>query len=192
VVALPLVIVSVAAAAAWITRRSTRRLPTVAAVVISVGTAAMLLVPEAAASLPHARDRLSQGQLAAVQQVCRELGPGDVVLMVDERAADEWLPTVRATCDVPALTLTRVTLRDPIRRASAVAAVAQTTDAHGGRLVVMAADSVEALEDSARTTTSVGVPIAAVHQRVTQDPANVTGPDALSSVLVQVWLARVG
>jgi hypothetical protein len=192
VVALPVVIVSVAAAAAWITRRSTRRLPTVAAVVISVGTAAMLLVPEAAASLPHARDRLSQGQVAAVQQVCRELGPGDVVLMVDARAADEWLPTVRATCDVPALSLTRMTLRDPIRRASAVAAVAQTMDEHGGRLVVMAADSVEALEDSARTTTSTGVPIAAVHQMVTQDPVHFTGPDALSSVLVQVWLARVG
>jgi len=190
VVALPLVIVSVAAAAAWITRRSTRRLPTVAAVVISVGTAAMLLVPEAAASLPHARHRVSQGQVAAVQQVCRELGPEDVVLMVDERAADEWLPTVRATCGVPALSLTR---RDPIRRASAVAAVAQAVDARGGRLVLMAADSVAALEGSASSTARIGVPIAAVRQRVTQDPVPVTGrPDGLSSVLVQVWLATVG
>jgi hypothetical protein len=193
VVALPLVIVSVATAAAWITRRSTRRLPTVAAVVISVGTAAMLLVPEAAASLPHARDRVSRGEVAAVQQVCREFGPEDVVLMVDERAADEWLPTVRATCEVPALSLTTMTRRDPIRRASAVAAVAQAVDARGGRLVLVAADSVAALESSASAPARIGVPIAALHQRLTQDPVQVTGrPDGLSSVLVQVWVARVG
>lgn len=193
VVALPLVIVSVATAAAWITRWSTRRLPAVTAVVVSVGTAAMLLVPEAAATLPHAHQRVSQGQVAAVQQVCRELGPEDVVLMVDERAADEWLPTVRATCGVPALSLTTRTRRDPIRRASAVAAVAQAVDARGGRLVLMAADSVAALEGSASSTARIGVPIAAVRQRVTQDPVPVTGrPDGLSSVLVQVWLATVG
>ena len=73
VVTVPLVIVCVAAAAAWVTRRSTRRLPTVAAVVVSVGTAATLLVPEAAATLPHAAQRVSQGQVAAVQRVCRAL-----------------------------------------------------------------------------------------------------------------------
>ena len=193
VVAVPFVIVCVVAAVAWLTRWSRRRLPSVVVVVASVGTAATLLVPEAVATLPHARERVSQGQVVAVQQVCRAFGPADVALMVDDRAADEWLPTVRATCDVPALSLNAATRRDPAARASAVASVAQAVNARGGRLVVMAAGSVEALAGSATATTRVGVPIVAVHGTVTQDPVHVAGrPDGLSSFPVQVWLAAVG
>jgi hypothetical protein len=193
VLAVPLVIVSVAAAAAWITRWSTRRLPWVAAVVASVGTAALLLVPEAASTLPHAYERVSEGQVAAVRQVCRVLGPTDVVLMVDDRAAAEWLPTVRATCDIPALALTTATLRDPAGRASAVAAVARAVNARGGRLMVLAAGSAAALAGSVDASTRVGVPIAVVQERVTQDPVHLAGrPDGLSSFPVQVWLAEVG
>jgi hypothetical protein len=197
VVAVPLLIVCVAAAAAWITRRSTRRLPTVAALVVSVGTAALLLVPEAVSTLPHADERVSQGQVAAVQQVCRAFGPVDVVLMVDDRAAAEWLPTVRATCDVPALALNAATRRDPAGRASAVDAVAQAVAARGGRLVVLAAGSVEALGESlagsAGAATRVGVPVVVVQTRVTQDRVHVAGrPDGLSSFPLQVWLAEVG
>ena len=193
VVAVPFVIVCVVAAVAWLTRWSTRRLPLVAVVVVSVGTAATLLVPEAVATLPHARERVSQGQVVAVQQVCRVFGPTDVALMVDDRAADEWLPTLRATCDVPALSLNAATRRDPAARASAVASVAQAVNASGGRLVVMAGGSVEALAGSATATTRVGVPIVAVHGTVTQDPVHVAGrPDGLSSFPVQVWLAAVG
>ena len=156
-------------------------------------TAATLLVPEVAATLPHSRARVSLGQVAAVQQVCRALGPADVVLMVDDRAADEWLPTVRSTCDVPALTMTAATRRDPTGRAAAVAAVAPLVTAHGGRLVVMAAGSVAALVGSASATTRVGVPVAVVQTSVTEDPAHVAErPDGLSSFPVQVWLATVG
>ena len=192
VVALPLVIVCVTAAAAWVTRRSTRRLPTVAAVVVSVGTAAMLLVPEAAATLPHAGERVSSGQVAAVEQVCRAFGPSDVILMLDDRAADEWLPTVRATCDVPALSLATATRRDPVGRESALAAVAHAVSARGGRLVLMTAGSVAALTDSAGASTRMGVPITAVQVTLTEDPVHVTGrPQGLSSFPVRVWLADV-
>ena len=48
--AVPLVVVCVAAATAWVTRWSTRHLPAVAAVMVSVGTAATLLVPAVAAN----------------------------------------------------------------------------------------------------------------------------------------------
>lgn len=189
VMAVPLVTVCVAGAAAWMTRQSTRRLPTVAAVVVSVGTAATLLVPEVAATWPHAHERLSQGQVSAVQKVCRAFGPGVVVLMVDDRAADEWLPTVRATCDVPALSLAPATRRDPTGRRSAVAAVAQAVKARGGRLEVMAASSVTVLADSAGATDSVGVPTLVVRERVTQEAVPVDGrPDRLSSFPVEVWL----
>lgn len=188
--AVPLVVVCVALATAWVTRWSTRHLPTLAAVVVSVGTAATLLVPEVAATLPHSTQRVSLGQVAAVQQVCRALAPGDVVLMVDDRAADEWLPTVRSTCDVPALSLTAAARRDPAGRASAVAVVAPLVKARGGRLVVMAAGSVAALVGSASETTRIGAPFNVVSTSVTEDPVNVVGrPDGLSSFPVQVWLA---
>jgi hypothetical protein len=191
--AVPLIVVCVAQTAAWVTRLSTRRLPALAAVVISIGTAATLLVPEVASTWPHARERVPHGQVAAVRQVCRVLGTADIVLMVDQQAADEWLPTVRSTCDLPALALTSAALRDPTARASAVAAVAQTVNARGGRLVVMAAGSADALADSAGATTSVGVPVVVVSTSVSQEPSPVAGrPDTLPSFPLQVWLAPVG
>ena len=143
--------------------------------------------------MPHATQRVSLGQVAAVQQVCRALAPADVVLMVDDRAADEWLPTVRATCGVPALSLSSAARRDPAERASAVAAVAPLVKARGGRLVVMAAGSVAALVGSANATTRIGAPFSVVRTSVTEDPAKVEGrPDGLSSFPLQVWLATVG
>jgi len=192
-VAVPLIVVCVAQTAAWATRLSTRRLPALAAVVITIGTAATLLVPEVVSTWPHARERVSQGQVAAVRQVCRVLGTADIVLMVDQQAADEWLPTVRSTCDVNALALTSAVLRDPTARSSAVAAVAQAEKARGGRLVVMAAGSVDALAGSAGATTRVGVPVVVLSTRVSQEPSRVAGrPDALPSSPLQVWLAPVG
>lgn len=101
VIAVSFVVVCVAKASAWVTRLSTRRLPALAAVVVSVGTATTLLVPEVAATLPHAHERVSHGEVAALDQVCRAFGPAHVALMVDQQAADEWLTAVRATCVVP-------------------------------------------------------------------------------------------
>ena len=196
VLVVPLVIVCVAAGVAWLTRWSKRRLPTVGLVVASVGAAATLLVPAAASTWPHAGERVSQGQVAAVQQVCRAFGPGDVALMVDDRAADEWLPTVRANCDVPALSLTLAARADPAdggEAAAAVASVARAVNAHGGRLVLMAGGSVGALAGLATATTRIGTPVAAVNGTVTQDPQPVAGrPGGLSLFRVQVWLAAVG
>lgn len=193
VVGLPLVIVCAVVATAWVTRWSTRHLPTVAMVVVSVGTVAILVVPEAVATLPHADQRLSKGQVAAVQQVCRTFGPADVVLMVDDRAANEWLPTIRAQCDVPSLSLTSATRRDPTARASAVASVAQAVSTRGGRLLVMAASSAAAMTGLANRAIRIDVPIAIVRGSVTQDPLQVSGrPDGLSSFPLQVWVAAVG
>ena len=193
VVSVSFIVVCVAMAAAWVTRLSTRRLPALAAVVISVGTAATLLVPEVASTLPHAHERVSQGEVAAVQKVCRAFGPADVVLMVDQRAGEEWLPTVRATCDVPALSLSAATRRDPGGRASAVAQVSGAVKAGGGRLVVMAAGSVAAIEGPPGASPVAGVPVIVVNTRVTHDPAPTAGrPDGLPSFPVQVWLASVG
>ena len=198
VIAVSFVVVCVAKASAWVTRLSTRRLPAFAAVVVSVGTATTLLVPELAATLPHAHERVSHGEVAALDQVCRAFGPADVALMVDRQAADEWLTAVRATCDVPALALTEAARSDPGKRASAVAAVAGAVSAGGGRLVVMAAGSVAALEGPAGSTTGVGVPAMVVNTTVTPNPATpnpapgTARPDRPSTFALRVWLVPVG
>ncbi len=193
VLAVPFVAVAVCMATAWATRWSTRRLPSLAVVVVSVGAAALLLVPEAAATWPHADERVSRGQVAAVAQVCRELGPADLVLMVDDRAADEWLPTVRATCDVPALSLTAATRSDPAARASAVAAVSKVVSGSDGRLVIMAAGSVAPIADLAVRPDTFPLPIPVVAVMLTQDPGHVAErPDGLEPLPVRVWLAAVG
>ena len=65
--------------------------------------------------------------------------------MVDGRAANEWPQVVRGDCGVAALSLTSAVRQDDARRAAAVGAVAQAVSRHGGRLVLLAADSPTAL-----------------------------------------------
>ena len=149
-IVLPFVIGAVVMAAAWLTRWSTRRMPPGVLVVASVGTAALLLVPEALATLPHAGERVEAGSREAAAAVCRSLRPGDVALMVDGRAANEWPQVVRGDCGVPALSLTSAVRQDDARRAAAVGAVAQAVSRHGGRLVLLAADSPDGAEPAGR------------------------------------------
>jgi hypothetical protein len=78
--------------------------------------------------------------------VCRALGPGDVALAVDSRAANEWPQVVRGMCGVPALSTTARVRNDDRLLAATVDAVAAGVEEQGGRLVLLAADSAEVLE----------------------------------------------
>ena len=113
-------------------------------------------MPEALATLPHAGERVEAGSREAAAAVCRSLRPGDVALMVDGRAANEWPQVVRGDCGVPALSLTSAVRQDDARRAAAVGAVAQAVSRHGGRLVLLAADSPTALSLPAGSGVRVG------------------------------------
>ena len=95
VIALPTVVVLTVACAAVVSRWSTRRLPYAVNVAVSVGIAAALLVPTALATRPHADERVELGEWKAVDTVCAALRPGDVALMVDSRAANEWPQVMR-------------------------------------------------------------------------------------------------
>ena len=190
IIVLPLVIVSVVAAAAWLTRWSTRHLPPAALVASSVIVSSALLVPEAMATWPHAGERVEHGELAAVQRVCGTFAPGDVVLSVDDRAANEWVQVVRGQCGVPSLTLTTAVRHDPAARGQAVAAVAKAVTAGGGRLVLLAADSDAPLRAPLPGGVRTGEPVQAVDVTVREDARLLERrPDHLVSLPIQVWLA---
>ena len=183
VVALPTVVLLVVACAAVASRWSTRRLPYAVNVTVSVAVAAALLVPTALATRPHLGERVELGELAAVDSVCRQLRPGDVVLMTDARAANEWPQVIRGYCGVAALSTTTALRQDAPRLGRAVADIASAVDARGGRLVLLAADSTKALTDLGLDSAVVGV-----DTRVQEDARLLERrPDGLVELPIQVW-----
>ena len=89
---------------------------------------------------PLATARVEVGSVAAVEQVCASLEPEDVVLMVDSRAANEWVQVVRGQCGRAALATTSALRRDPSALADTIAAMAELVKVNKQRLVLLSAD----------------------------------------------------
>jgi hypothetical protein len=186
VIALPTVVLLTVACAAVVSRWSTRRLPYAVNVAVSCAVTAALLVPTGLATWPHADERVEHGEWAAVDQVCAAMRPGDVALMVDSRAANEWPQVLRGYCGVGALSTTSALRNDPVHLAAAVEQIRRAVDARGGRLVLVAADSTEALSELGLKTAVV-----AVDARVDEDARLLENrPDSLVQLPIQVWLGR--
>jgi hypothetical protein len=186
VIALPTVVILAVACAAVVSRWSTRRLPYAVNVAVSFAVAVALLVPTGLATWPHAGERVEKGEWAAVDSVCAVLRPGDVALMVDSRAANEWPQVLRGYCGVSALSTTSTLRNDPARLAAAVGQIRRAVEARGGRLVLVAADSTDALTRLGLKTAVVGV-----DARVDEDPRLLEDrPDSLVQLPIQVWLGR--
>ena len=184
VIALPTVVLLVVAVAAVVSRWSTRRLPFAVMAAGSVATSVALLVPAALATWPHASERVEAGELAAVDRVCAAFGPGDVALMADSRAANEWPQVLRGYCGVPALSTTARLRSDDAALASAMATIEEEVGKGGRRLVLVGADSRETL-----TRLGVADPRLAVDVTVREDARLLERrPDHLVSLPVQVWL----
>ncbi len=184
VIALPTVVLLVVAGAAVVSRWSTRRLPYAVNVVVSVGMAAALLGPTALATWPHADERVESGEWTAVDDVCAALRPGDVVMMADSRAANEWPQVLRGYCRVPALSTTSALRNDPARFRAAVDRTRLEVAARGGRLVLLAADSQDAL-----ALLGLGTAVVPAHTTVREDPRLLERrPDGLVDLPIQVWL----
>lgn len=81
--------------------------------------------------------RVETGSAEAVQQVCAQLAPGDVVIAADDRAANEWPQVIRGTCGHPALALTEPTRNDPTARSAAMAALREAVARGGHRAVFL-------------------------------------------------------
>jgi hypothetical protein len=87
---------------------------------------------------------------------------------------------------VAALSTTSVLRNDPARLAAAVEQIRRAVDARGGRLVLVAADSTEALSELGLRTAVV-----AVDARVDEDARLLEQrPDSLVQLPIQVWLGR--
>jgi hypothetical protein len=171
-----------------VSRWSTRRLPYAVNVAVSVGIAAALLVPTALATRPHVGERVELGEWAAVDRVCDAMRPGDVALMVDSRAANEWPQVLRGYCGVSALSTTSALRNDPTRLVAAVQRVQRAVEARGGRVVLVAADSPDGLSRLGLTSAVVGV-----DARVREDDRLLERrPDSLVELPIRVYLGRLG
>lgn len=100
----------------------------------------LVVVPTALGTAPLASARVETGSLAAVGRVCDALEPGDVVLMVDSRAGNEWTQVVRGQCGVPTLATTSALRKDPAALAETIGTIEHRVTAGSGRLVLLSAE----------------------------------------------------
>jgi hypothetical protein len=188
VIALPTIVVLTVACAALVSRWPTKRLPYAVNVAVSVAIAAALLVPTAVATRPHADERVELGEWAAVDTVCAAMRPGDVALMVDSRAANEWPQVLRGYCGVNALSTTSSLRNEPSRLGAAVQQVQRAVEAKGGRVVLVAADSPDGLQ-----RLGLKGAVVAVDARVQEDDRLLERrPDSLVELPIRVYLGRLG
>jgi hypothetical protein len=128
--------------------------------------------------------------------VCAALEPGDVVMAVDSRAANEWPQVVRGMCGVPALSTESSLRRDPEALAAVVGQASAAVADRGGRLVLLSADSPDAVGGAAEPAvpevlTSLGRTAELVVDTVVREDQHVlVGPPTSTDPLpVRVWLA---
>jgi hypothetical protein len=194
-VALPAVVLCATAATAAVARAVRHRgIPwakvghgarrSVVVVAVLAGVAA-LVAPAAVASSRLVGGRTEQGELSVVHQVCRSLEPGDVVLMVGNRARNEWTGTLRVLCGVPTAQLWQQIGQEA--GVAAIERVAQRIHATGGQLVLLASDP----DDLALVpNVAWGEPVAQL--ATSQDDRTlVSRPTRLVGLSFNVWLARL-
>jgi hypothetical protein len=183
-IALPLVVALVVTGLAWVVRRAAASDRAWVGVLLAGVLGALLVVPAVLATWPHRAGGVERGSLAAVRSVCDALEPGDVVMAVDSRAANEWPQVIRGMCGAPTLSTTSRLRSDPGELAAAVATTADAVAQRGGRLVLLAADSTEALDRlGVPPTEATGVTVREDQHLLERRPSRT---DPLS---LRVWVA---
>ncbi len=152
---LPFVVVLVVVAAAWASRRLVSSGRAWGTPVVAVLTVLALGVPAVLATWPFRGVGVERGSLEAADRVCAALAPDDVVLGIDGRASSEWPQTVRGMCGRPFFVATTPVRQDPQRLAVLVQELARGASSSGHRLVLLAADGPEAIEELGLTPRSV-------------------------------------
>ncbi|MFL6175412.1 MAG: hypothetical protein ACJ715_02085 [Ornithinibacter sp.] len=184
-IALPLVVALVSTGVDWAVRRASASGRRWVGVVVAVVVGALVVVPASAATWPHRTGGVERGSLAAVDEVCGRLDPRtDVVLAVDSRAANEWPQVVRGMCGVPALSTTSALRSDPEQLASTVATVSREIGSRGRRLVLLSADSADAIRRLGVEPNRVVSTTVREDEHVLEQKPSHTDP-----LPVRVWLA---
>ncbi|GAB2848340.1 hypothetical protein GCM10022221_54620 [Actinocorallia aurea] len=165
-------------ALAWATRR-VRRTGYGRAVTFLfalTGTVA-LTFPIGAASAGLVFKPVDQGERAAVQALCRELGQGVTVLIVERVTADRFSPVLRDTCGIPTARVHGAAKADVDRVA------ARVLDRER-RVVVLGANSSD--------VAAYGEPVQVVDLRTRQDGhALESRPRSTWSLTITVWMAEI-
>ncbi|MBT9255949.1 hypothetical protein KMZ32_10725 [Phycicoccus sp. MAQZ13P-2] len=154
-VALPFVVVLVTVAAAWASRRLVSSGRAWGTPLVAVVTVLALGVPAVLATWPFRGVGVERGSLEAADRVCAALAPDDVVLGIDGRASSEWPQTVRGMCGRPFFVASTPVRQDPQRLGVLVEQLARGASSSGHRLVLLAADGPEAIEELGLTPRSV-------------------------------------
>ena len=145
-----------------------------------------MVVPTTLATWPLASARVEAGSLTAVEQVCAALQPRDVVLMVDARAANEWVQVVRGQCGNASLATSPALRRDQAALVAAAQQVRGSVAAAGGRLVYLSAD-----DDQSSAVSGLGEWMTIVDQTVQEsEHALERRPSHLDPLALVVRLAR--
>ena len=120
------------------------------------------------------------------EQVCAALQPRDVVLMVDARAANEWVQVVRGQCGNASLATSPALRRDQAALVAAAQQVRGSVAAAGGRLVYLSAD-----DDQSSAVSGLGEWMTIVDQTVQEsEHALERRPSHLDPLALVVRLAR--
>jgi hypothetical protein len=182
VIVIILVAVLVVAGASWCLRQGWAAPLRWGAATVVMGA---LLIPTAVATGPHLLHRVEAGSLDAVAEACAGFEAGDVALMVDARAANEWPQVLRGQCGVAALSTTTGLRADPAALETAVAQVREHVEGEGRRLVLVAAEGPEALTSLTRTE-----PERLVDRTVLEDARLLEErPEALVPLRISLWAA---
>ncbi|MBT0770345.1 hypothetical protein KIH74_15490 [Kineosporia sp. J2-2] len=182
---IPAFVVAATAAATWVTRRVRRSRPWAGTGAVAVA-AVVLLLPPWLATQPLAGQRTEKGEVAAVQKVCAELGANDVVLALDNRAANEWPQVVRGVCDRPSASVKITDINDTAAVAEVVRPIVARIAAAGNRPVLLAGTPEgEAVIEALGLTSRQVVDLETI-----EDQRHLTRvPDGEDELDIDVWLA---
>ncbi len=123
--------------------------------------------------------RTDTGEIVVVNQLCRAIGPGAAVVIVDPLTADRFTQIVRGMCGVPAARM------DTPTQAAVTQVVAGIQRA--GRQPVLLAGSLEQLAPYGGAITRP------VFRATRQDEHRLTAPPTTTwRILYQVWMSRPG
>jgi hypothetical protein len=187
---LPTIVIAAGAAVAVAVRFARRRWPASLLVVVILTAVVVMLVPPALATAPVASESTERGEPAAVRRVCDQLEPGDVVLAVDSRGANEWPQVVRGVCGVPAASIKVAAdpAQDPAPALAAIDRISRRIATTDHRTVLLAATAAGAqlLDDLDLRPEPV------VDVDTTEDQRYLTrAPDGVTPLAVQVWIGTM-
>ncbi len=175
----PTVLPVVTLLATWSVVAATRRWGRPA---LAIGLIA-LLVPPVLGSRQLAPIRTEAGEPAAVETACAAFRPGEVALLVDARARQEWTAVLREACAVPAFGVPGTGNDDVASRAQVADVVARVRAAGG--IPVLVAQSGDPLPGLTGSPQRQIVDLRTQeHQRLL-----VTVPTGLTPLSVQLWRA---